>query len=49
MRSTAGARWRTSYETSDELVICLELPGLEQAQIDVRVDGDELLVEGERE
>ena len=37
------------YETSDALVVTLELPGLEQEQIDVRVDGDDLLVSGERE
>jgi HSP20 family protein len=36
------------YETPGALVICLELPGLEQDAIDLRVDGDELIVEGER-
>jgi HSP20 family protein len=37
------------YETSDELVVSLELPGLEQSHIDVRVDGDDLVVSGDRE
>jgi HSP20 family protein len=37
------------YETSEALVVSLELPGLEQAHIDVRVDGDDLVVSGERE
>jgi len=36
------------YETAEALVLCLELPGLEQEQIELRVDGDELVVEGER-
>jgi HSP20 family protein len=36
------------YETPDALVVTLELPGLEQEQIDVRVDGDDLIVSGER-
>ena len=35
-------------ETSDALVVCLELPGLTAADIDVRVDGDDLVVQGER-
>jgi HSP20 family protein len=37
------------YETADALVVSLELPGLEQSHIDVRVDGDDLVVSGERE
>ena len=37
------------YQTADALVVWLELPGLEQEQIDVRVEGDELVVSGERE
>ena len=37
------------YESTDSLVVWLELPGLEQDQIDVRVDGDDLVVSGERE
>lgn len=36
------------YETERSLVICLELPGLEQERIDLRVEGDELVVSGER-
>ena len=36
------------YESDEALVVYLELPGLEQDQIAVRVDGDELVVEGER-
>jgi len=36
------------YETATALVILLELPGLEQEQIDLRIDGDELVVSGER-
>jgi HSP20 family protein len=37
------------YESPDALVVWLELPGLEQEQIDVRVEGDDLVVSGERE
>lgn len=36
------------YESGADLVLCLELPGFELSQIDVRLDGDELVVEGER-
>ena len=36
------------YETPGQLVLCLELPGLAQDQIDLRIDGDDLVVEGER-
>ena len=36
------------YERPDSLVMSIELPGLSRDQIDVRVDGDELVVEGER-
>ena len=35
-------------EREDSLVLSLELPGLKQADIDLRVDGDELVVQGER-
>lgn len=38
-----------AWETATELVVCLELPGLDRDQIDVRLDGDELVVEGERQ
>jgi len=37
-----------AYETSQELVLCLEIPGLEQDEIDLRLDGDDLVVAGER-
>lgn len=37
-----------AYELPEALVFCLELPGLSAADIDVRVDGDELVVQGER-
>jgi len=37
------------YTTSASMVICLELPGLTQEQIDLRLTGDDLIVAGERE
>jgi len=36
------------YETPDALVVELELPGLDHDAIELRVDDDELIVEGER-
>ena len=36
------------FETAEQLVLALELPGLEQKQIELRVEGDELVIEGER-
>jgi len=36
------------FESDSALEIQLELPGLTQTQIDVRIDGDDLLVRGER-
>lgn len=36
------------HEARERLRVCLELPGFEQAEIDLRVDGDHLVVEGER-
>jgi len=36
------------YEAADAIVLCLELPGLEQDQIELSVEGDELVVFGER-
>ncbi len=36
------------YETDAALVFCLELPGLSLEDIDLRLEGDELIVEGER-
>jgi HSP20 family protein len=35
------------FETTDSLVICMEVPGLDQRDLDVRVEADELLVGGE--
>jgi len=37
------------FRAVDRLVFRLELPGLEQDAIEVRMDGDELVVEGNRE
>lgn len=34
--------------TEHEVRFCLELPGIEQSDIDLRIEGDELVVEGER-
>ena len=36
------------YEEPGRVVFCLELPGLSQPDIDVRIENDELCVEGER-
>ena len=36
------------YETPSELRLLLELPGLAADEIDLRIDGDELLVQGDR-
>lgn len=36
------------YETAESLVLNLELPGFELREIDVRLEEDELTVEGER-
>lgn len=36
------------YEGVERLVFCLELPGLTQSEIDVRLEDDELVVQGER-
>ena len=36
------------YETPEALHLDLELPGLEQDQIELRLDGDDLIVAGER-
>jgi HSP20 family protein len=38
-----------AYETPGAFVVCLELPGLAQSAIDLRLDGDELVVAGERQ
>ena len=36
------------HEAQVRLCLCLELPGFEQSEIDLKVDGDHLIVEGER-
>ncbi len=36
------------HEAQERLHLCLELPGFEQSEIDLKVDGDHLIVEGER-
>jgi HSP20 family protein len=36
------------FETPRELVVLLELPGLERDEIDVKLEGDELVVSGQR-
>ena len=36
------------YEAADRVFFCLELPGVDQKDIEVRLEGDELLVQGER-
>jgi len=35
-------------ETDREVRFCLELPGVEPSEIELRLEGDELVVEGER-
>jgi HSP20 family protein len=37
------------YETAERVVFCLELPGLSQSAIDVRLEADEIVVQGARE
>ena len=36
------------YETADEVVAHVELPGIDPADVALRLDGDALVVEGER-
>ena len=36
------------YETDESFVLAIELPGLDRDEIDVRIDGDELVVDGHR-
>jgi len=36
------------HEAQDRLCLCLELPGFEQSETDLKVDGDHLIVEGDR-
>lgn len=37
------------YENAESVVFCLEIPGLSQSDIDVRLEDDELVVRGERQ
>ncbi len=37
-----------AHETPERMILCVELPGLDQADIDVRVERDEIVVQGER-
>ncbi|MCP3979982.1 MAG: Hsp20/alpha crystallin family protein [bacterium] len=37
------------YDGAEDFVLCLELPGIKQEEIDLRLDEDDLLVEGKRE
>jgi HSP20 family protein len=36
------------YETGDSFVVLMELPGIDEDDVEVAVDGDRLLVKGER-
>ena len=36
------------YETGDSFVVLMELPGIDEDDVEVSVDGDRLLVKGER-
>jgi HSP20 family protein len=36
------------YETADRVVFCVELPGLAQQDIDIRLEDDEMVIQGER-
>jgi len=36
-------------ETADAIEICLEIPGVNQDEIEVQVEGDELIVSGQRQ
>ncbi len=50
-RSTAEVRWIPLvdvYETKNDLVFSLGLPGVEKDQVDISVDGDHLVISGER-
>jgi HSP20 family protein len=46
--SPAWAPLADVYETADEFVVQADLPGLTRADIDIRVDGNELVLRGER-
>jgi HSP20 family protein len=52
MRPTATGAWMPSmdvYETEDEIVAKLELPGIEPGDVDVSVEDSTLTVSGKRE
>lgn len=36
------------YETSETFVVQMDLPGVDPSEVDVHVDGDQLVVKGER-
>ena len=38
-----------AFANGQQMVVCLELPGVDQSQIDVRVESDDLVVEGNLE
>ncbi len=47
----AVSRWRPSlevYETGDALVVCAEIAGMDEGQLDVVIDGELLAIRGER-
>ncbi|MBA3416336.1 MAG: hypothetical protein H0U10_14025 [Chloroflexia bacterium] len=47
----AAGRWRPSlevYETGDALVVCAEIAGMDEGQLEVVVDGELLAIRGER-
>lgn len=51
LRPARSPEWTPSadvYETSDSFVILVELPGVEEDDIEVTVDGDEVRLRGER-
>lgn len=37
-----------AYETTESFVVQIELPGIDEEDVEVHVDGDQLLVRGER-
>src|SRR5262245_5298488 len=46
-----SARWTPLadvLETADAFVVVMELPGVEQDDVEVQVDGEELVIRGER-
>jgi HSP20 family protein len=46
-----GGRWRPAlevFETADALVVCAEIAGMDEGQLNVVIDGDLLAIRGER-